>query len=88
MYNTRSRVYETVERPSVYVRLSHRSTAQQRCAAGLLLSARLAGDIDRLLHGALAAGARCSRHRSIQYRRSVAAAPPDGAQQQMSAVSR
>jgi len=52
----RSRVYVTVRRPSVClsVRLSVRfiSALQQR-AAGLLLRARLAADIDidRLLHG-------------------------------------
>jgi len=41
-------------------------------AAGLLLCARWAGDIDRLLHA----------------RRSAAVAPQHGAQQQMRAVSR
>ena len=41
-------------------------------AAGLLLWARRSGDIDRLLHG----------------RRSAAAAPQHGAQQQMRAVPR
>jgi len=48
-----SRVYETVKRLSVH--LSDRS--KQRRAAGLLLSAQRAGDIDRLLHGAPTAGA-------------------------------
>jgi len=47
------RVYETVKRLSVH--LSDRS--KQRRAAGLLLSAQRAGDIDRLLHGAPTAGA-------------------------------
>jgi len=49
----RSRVYETVQRPSVRpsVCLSHRSNA----AAAYCCSARRGGDIDRLLHGAPAA---------------------------------
>jgi len=42
---------------------SHRSTAQ-RHAAGLLLSARQAGDVDRLLYGAAGAGAQQQRCRS------------------------
>jgi len=63
----RSRVYETVRCPSVCaIRL-----VQQR-AAGLLLWARPAGDIDRLLH---------SRRRS-------STGPQYGAQQQMRAVPR
>jgi len=48
VYNMRSRIYETVERPSV--RPSVRQSVyrkQQRLSAGLLLSAPLTGDIDR-----------------------------------------
>ena len=52
-HSMRNRVYETVKRLSVH--LSDRS--KQRRAAGLLLSAHRAGDIDRLLHGAPTAGA-------------------------------
>ena len=46
----RSRVYETVERPSVRPSICPIDRLQQRRATGLLLSARRAGDIDRLLH--------------------------------------
>ena len=46
------RVYETVKRPSVRLYVCTVDRPQQRRAAGLLLSARQTGDIDRLLHGA------------------------------------
>ena len=55
----RSRVYETVERPSV----CPVDRQQQRRAAGLLLSASRAGDIDGT--SVLAAGAPCSRRQSL-----------------------
>ena len=67
--------YVTVGRPSVCpsVCLSHHSPAHSAAAAGLLLCARRAGDIHRLLHG----------------RHSAAAAPQHGAQhEQTRAVSR
>jgi len=44
VYNMRSRIYETVERPSVRPSVYRK---QQRLSAGLLLSAPLTGDIDR-----------------------------------------
>ena len=55
---------------SLSASLSH-SPAQLR-AAGLLLWAPLAGDIDRLLHGASAAGAAAFRSTSTAARRSAA----------------
>jgi len=65
----RSSVYETVGRLPVC--LSHRA------AAGLLLWAPRAGDIDRLLHGASAAGAAALRSISTAARRSAANASSD-----------
>ena len=69
-HSMRSRVYETVGR--LFVRPSVRPIIRplHATAPGLLLWARRAGNIDRLLHG----------------RRSAAAAPQQGAQQQMWAV--
>ena len=71
-HSMRSRVYETVGR--LFVRPSVRPIIRplHATAPGLLLWARRAGNIDRLLHG----------------RRSAAAAPQHGAQQQMWAVPR
>jgi len=53
MNAVRSRIYETIE-----CRLSVRSIIRppHAAAAGLLLWARRAGDIDRLLHGRRSAG--------------------------------
>ena len=48
----RSRVYETVERPSVRLPVCPVIRLPHAAAAGLLLCARRPGDIDRLLHGA------------------------------------
>ena len=60
----RSRVYETVGRPSVP--LSH-FAPQPRHAAGLLLWARQAGKIDRLQHGAPAATRRLADVISVMF---------------------
>jgi len=49
-YSMRSRVYETVRCPSLSV-CPHWAHSSKPGAAGLLLCARRAGDIDRLLHG-------------------------------------
>jgi len=53
----RSRVYETVRRPSVRPSVRPVDRQQHRRAAGLLLSAVRAEDTDRLLLGAAAANA-------------------------------
>jgi len=57
------RVFETVARPSVRLSVCPIDRSQQRLAAGLLLSAWRTGDVDRLLHGAPAAGASAQRQR-------------------------
>jgi len=68
-HSMRTRVYVTVRRPSVWLSVPAFGRRMSRCmhAAGLLLWARGAGDIDRLLHD----------------RRSAAAAPQHSAQQQI-----
>jgi len=74
------RVFETVARPSVRPSVCPIDRSQQRLAAGLLLSAWRTGDVDRLLHGAPAAGASAQRQR----RRSTG--PQHGAQQHADSV--
>jgi len=69
----RGRVYVTVRYPSVCPCVCPSYRLLQQRAAGLLLWARLAGDIERLLHG---------------WRRSTLPVPQHGAQQQMRAVPR
>jgi len=57
----RSRVYKTVLRPSVRLSVCPIYRPLQQRAAGLLLWAPQAGNIDRLLHGASASGAAAFR---------------------------